>query len=94
MVAIDMKVTISPIVARPCRCSHVPIEEDRRDRDGRGGARRDGGQGPPGQDRVLSLQELVDDRLQRPRLASIRVKDWITGTLPSASEACSARLEW
>ena len=26
--------------------------------------------------------------------ASMRVKDWITGTLPSASEACSARLEW
>ncbi len=26
--------------------------------------------------------------------ARMRVKDWMTGTLPSASDVCSARFEW
>ena len=69
-------------------------EKHRRHGDGGGRARRDGGERPPGQDRVLRLQQLLDDAPAAIRAsASTRVKDWITGTLPSASEACSARLE-
>ena len=33
------------------------------------------------------------DRMARASV-STRVKLWMTGTLPSASDACSARLEW
>ena len=29
-----------------------------------------------------------------PISAAARVKDWMTGTLPSASDACSASREW
>ena len=94
MVAMLMNMTISPMVASPFKCSQVPsrkiavtviVAEA-----------RDATEASAHQDRTGFCAWSSCWMIMRSERvsASTRVKDWMTGTLPSASEACSARLEW
>ncbi len=94
MVARLMKVTMSPIVASPLRCSHVPVMKI-------------AVTVSVAEARVATEASAHQDRTGFWAASSwwmipcrawvsawMRVKDWMTGMLPSASEACSARFEW
>ena len=93
MVAKPMKVTISPTVVRPCIRSQVPttkIASTVSVAEARVATVATAHQDSTGSCASSRLAMV----LRRPRTsASMRVKLWITGTLPSASEARSARLE-
>jgi hypothetical protein len=93
MVAMPMKLTISPTLARPRRCSQVPIRNmavtvvvaaARVATEAKAHQERTG---------FCACSSWWMMPLRARDSASMRVKDWITGTLPRASEACSARLE-
>ena len=91
MVARFMKVTISPTLARPLRLQPDAEQEDGQKGQRRRSARRDGGDRPPGQDRHLRVEHRPSMICCSARLrVSMRVKLWITETLPSTSETCSA----
>ena len=69
MVAKLMKATISPIVARPRKCSQIAKQENRQNRQRRRGAAGDGDEGPPGENGHLRRDDVIDDAVQRMRLA-------------------------
>jgi hypothetical protein len=91
MVAKPMKVTISPMEARPLMCSQVPTRKI--ERTVSVAEAREATAAIAHQERTgicaASSASMVA-RMARTS-ASMRVKDWITGTLPRASEARSAR---
>ncbi len=93
MVAKPMKVTISPTVVWPCISSQVPtmkISSTVSVAEARVATLATAHQDSTGNCAASTLAMVV----RRPRTsASMRVKLWITGTLPSASEARSARFE-
>ena len=89
-----MNITISPMVASPLRCSQVPsrkIAVTVMVAEARVATEASAHQDSTG---FCACEQLLDDARSDRASASMRVKDWMTGTLPSASEACSARLEW
>ena len=91
MVAMLMKVTISPTVVRPCMNSQVPTTKIARTV--RVAEARVPIAAIAHQDRTgfcAASSRSMMTRSSRTS-ASMRVKLWITGTLPSASEARSAR---
>ena len=94
MVARLMKATIWPTVARPLRLSQVPSRKMPRIvivAEARVATAATAHQPSTG---IWA----ASSRSATPRSArassSMRVKLWITGTLPSASDACSASVEW
>ena len=90
MVAKFMKATISPMLASLCRCSHTPTRKmptsDRVE------AARVATAAIAHHDNTGICAESTSPMMScKPRdFVSIRVKDWITGRLPSTSEARSA----
>ena len=93
MVAIDMNITTSPMVALPVRFSHVPrrkIEVTVRVAEARVAIEASAHQESTG---VCAVRSWPMVERSSPASALARVKDWITGTLPNASDACSASRE-